>query len=123
MWRRFGFRAPLLVAIVLAGCATLPPVKQIEDVKILAGDWEGLITLPSDDQIVRVRLTIKEDGSLVVPTSTSTVNGTIYLSGGQALFRTSRPSSGTVTLYEGDGKRMLRFVATDGVSTDVTPVK
>ncbi len=121
MRTRLGLTA-LLAGIVLAGCATLPPARPIQDVKTLAGVWEGRIKSPSGPDLPVV-VTIKEDGSYVITSPSERVTGTIYLSGTQPLFKTSRPSSGTVTLYEGEGKRMLRFVSTDEVSTEVTRVK
>jgi hypothetical protein len=65
-------------------------------------------------------MTVKEDGSYTVTTVNGTVTGTIYLDAGKLMFRSSRPSTGTMTLYEGDGKRVLRAVATDGVAADWT---
>jgi hypothetical protein len=113
----------LLIGIVLAGCASLPPARPIQDVKILAGVWEGWVKTPSGGQDLRVVVAIKEDGSYVTTSPTGTTTGTIYLSDGQPLFKTSRPSNGTVTLYEGEGKRVLRFVSTDEVSMNVTQTK
>jgi hypothetical protein len=117
-----GF-AILLIGIVLAGCAVLPPARPIQDVKMLAGVWEGWVKTPSGGQDLPVVVTIKEDGSYVTTSQTGTTTGTIYLSGSQPLFKTSRPSSGTVTLYESEGKRILRFVSTDEVSMDVTQTR
>jgi hypothetical protein len=112
-----------LAVALLAGCASLPPAKAIQDVKVLAGNWEGWGSPPSGGQGFSVKATIKEDGSYVSTTSNSTLTGTVYLSGGQALYKNSRPSSGTVTLYQGEGKRILRFVAADGFTAEMTPVK
>jgi hypothetical protein len=112
-----------LIGVMLGSCASLPPAKPIQDVKVLAGDWEGWGAPPSGGQGFSVKATIKEDGSYISTTPNSTLTGTIYLNGAQALYKTSRPSSGTVTLHEGEGKRILRFVATDGFTAEMTPVK
>jgi hypothetical protein len=121
MKTNLGF-VSLLIGIVLAGCASLPPAKPIQDVKILGGVWEGWVATPSGGQDLQV-VVAKEDGSYVTPSPTGTTTGTIYLSDGQPLFKTSRPSNGTVTLCEGEGKRIIRFVSTDEVSMDVTQTK
>jgi hypothetical protein len=123
MRNRFALVA-LLTGSLLAGCVSLPPAKPIQDVKVLAGDWQGWVSPPGGVFGVKIRgtVTIKEDGSFVAnvpgwPIST----GSIYLSGGQMLYKSNRPSTGTVTLYEGAGERILRFLASDGVTAQATP--
>ena len=117
----------LVIGMVLAGCATtasLPPMKPIQDVKVLAGEWGGWVTV--NNQNVQAKLVIKEDGSYVggpMYGVGNPITGSIYQSGDQVLYKSSRPSNGTVTLYEGAGQRVLRFTSTDGALADFTPIK
>ena len=72
---------------------------------------------------VTITLKIKEDGSYTgSPSRGNSLTGQLSLNGGQLSFQSSRPASGTVILFEGDGKRILRFTSTEG-STDFTAVK
>jgi hypothetical protein len=115
----FGFTTP-----VSAKSETVPPAGSIQDVKELAGDWEGWSQAPGRAQNLPVKLTIKSDGSTITTlTQGRTLTGSIYHSGGQILFKTSRPSGGTVTLHEAEGKRVLRLISADGVTTELTPIK
>lgn len=67
--RRWGKLIPrgygltlFLIAVVLTGCATLPPVRPVENVKSIAGTWEGTVSAPGGGRFW-LRFTINEDGS------------------------------------------------------------
>lgn len=139
--KRTAFLVPMLVLV--AACASFPPAKPVQDVKDLAGKWEAWLPVPWDsshDGAFKVQLTVKEDGSYTATTqflgtllgeqlsltpSFRTIHGVIHMSGGQAVYQPDRaPAGGTVTLFEGDGKRVLRFSSASATgSVDFTPTK
>ncbi len=112
------------VVALLAGCASLPPAKPISDVKSLAGKWEGYTT--NQRGTFPLTLTIKEGGSYsaFVPAANTTVTGTMQVIDGKVRFRTADGATGTTTLHEGGGKRILRSVRDDGsVTSEYEPAK
>ncbi len=82
----------LLVAVCLLGCATAPPesspVVQIEGLSTLAGKWEWTSRLETPARLGPGPVAVR-------------------IEGGKILFE-SRDTSGTFTLHEGEGKRVLR---------------
>jgi hypothetical protein len=114
--------AAFLVGLV--GCATtLPPAQTVSDVKVLAGTYDGWISNPNGN--FQAKLTVQPDGSYVGEgyRGGAPVAGRIYLFNSQTRYE-SPTSKGTVTLHDGDGKRVLRFVRDDGsASGEFTPVK
>jgi hypothetical protein len=117
-----------VIAFLLAACATttssLPPIKPIQDVKELAGEWSGWVMIAN--QNTQVKLVIKDDGSFIanrIYGVATPLTGEIYRSGDQILYKTSRPSNGMITVYENAGQRVLRFTPTSGTSADFTPIK
>lgn len=133
----------VLMLVLVAACASLPPAKPVQDVKELAGNWETWLPVPWGNvhrESFRVRLTVNEDGSYTATTqflgtllgepralapSFRTICGVIHVSGGQAVYQPAgAPAGGVVTLFERDGKRVLRFASAsaDG-SIDFTPTK
>jgi hypothetical protein len=101
-----------LILFVVVGCATLPPVRDVKDV---AGVWRGRVLGPLGHGMAT--LTVREDGAYT---------GTLYLDGGDREFSgrltvagrqvryLDAGGTGTVTLDERAGRRVLRFVSDGG---------
>jgi hypothetical protein len=123
------------LAVVLAACATggvargLGTPVAITDVKMVAGRWQGLMSPETGrerDDFVEVRL--GEDRTYEAKTSRTIgvmdARGSYQLSDGKLLFRGQR-STGTATLWEKDGSRVLTVAVTttDGLrySARLTP--
>lgn len=125
---RFSIVAPLLLSLAMASCAsTLPPAVKVQDFKTIAGKWQGTLTTPQTS--VEMVLTIKDNGSFENITSApigdnTRFEGILRLREGQIIWL-SRTSgrSGTYTLHEGDGRRVLTGRTDDGAATSkLTPV-
>jgi hypothetical protein len=100
------------------------PAKPISDVRSLAGKWEGYTT--NERGTFPVTMTANEDGSysVFVPAANTTVTGVMQVTDGKARFRTADGATGTTTLYEGEGKRVLKSVRDDAsVTTELRPAK
>ena len=122
-------RALLIVVIASAiGCSSVP-VKPVTSVKDVAGKWTG--SGRTDVGLSALDWTIHEDGRVDViaaVTGAPPIRGIARVSVRDGrLFYESGTSSGPVTLYEGEGRRMLRY---DGVTrggaragADLTPAK
>ena len=119
-------RAPRLMALALLGIAvaactgpraakSLPstPVS-IADFNAVAGVWEGLLQglpgAPSREDWVSME--IGRDGSYSLATfrriGVLQGSGTLRLSDGRLYLQAEEGGSATFTLYEGDGRRLLR---------------
>ena len=112
-----------LVSISLAGCAgstasssQLPSTQvPITSVSAVAGKWAGTVRRDPSTEDDWVDLTIKDDGSYEVR-SFRTIGailggGRLTVSNGQLTTQTERASS-TLTLYEGEGRRVLKMDGT-----------
>ena len=124
--RRLSALSVLLVATVLVACATLPPAKPVQDLRTIAGKWEGTFTAPFGT--FPYALTIKEDGSWegLAPTSPFPKSeGTMAARDGKV--RSVSKTTGityTITLHEGEGQRILSGRSEDGsVTFRLTPAK
>jgi hypothetical protein len=125
------FRYSLLVSLVassLMACATLPPAQPARDVKNIAGKWEGSLTSRSGN--LPITLTIKEDGTWesIVPALSNPgprFEGTVAVADGKFRWKSiTSGRTGTYTLHEGDGKRVLVTSADDGSSVgELRPAK
>jgi NitT/TauT family transport system substrate-binding protein len=108
----------LLLATLVAGCASLPPARPIADVRSLAGAWTG--TMAIDGAAHEGVSTIEPDGRYTVllphrPPGRFT--GVITVRDGQARYRSDTTgSTGTLTLHEDGGRRTLVWRADDGSS-------
>jgi hypothetical protein len=119
----------VLIGVVLAGCASLPPARPATDLKAIAGKWEGTVTAASGRKFTFTS-TIREDGTAesVVPELSNpgprfalrvTVEGGKYRWKSETTGRV-----GTYVLHEGDGRRVLVSRADDGSSySEATPAK
>jgi hypothetical protein len=118
-----------LVTMLLVGCATLPPAQPVSDIKQIVGKWEGTLKT-SGGRSYPMTTTINPDGTYesIVPALSNPgprFPGTVEVSrGGLRWTSTATGRTGTYTLHEGDGKRVLRSVADDRTSTsESTPIK
>jgi len=117
-----------VIGLLLVGYATTVSLSQtrqtVTSLQALTGTWEGSVRdVLAIGDTVTITLKIKEGGSYTwSPSRGNSLTGQLSLNGGQLSFQSSRPASGTVILFEGDGKRILRFTSTEG-STDFTAVK
>jgi hypothetical protein len=100
-----------LVAVVLVGCATLPPLSAVQDLKSIAGTWEGSFRVQKGQ--FQGTDTIREDGtgdwSATWTGGSDRGTESFLVDNGVIRWRSSSGRSGTVTLHEGDGKRVLTW--------------
>ena len=124
--RRLSALSVLLVATVLVACATLPPAKPVQDLRTIAGTWQGTVTSSSGTS--PYTLTIKEDGSwegLAPDIPPGRFEGKMSVKEGKIrLISHTTGRTGTYTLHEGEGKRALTG-ATDekDVTVQLRPAK
>jgi hypothetical protein len=122
----FRFRASLVfivIILVVVGCASVPPAKSVTSVADIAGKWAGTGWGPRGSG--NVMLTINPDGTYTAVVPSGTFTGRIRLTDGK-LRSTGDQSkaTGTFTLHEGDGRRVLRHKGDDGQSgSELTPAR
>ena len=109
--RRYASVVGLIM--VLAGCATVPPAMPIATFGEIAGTWEGQYVLPSGELGPRWEQTIREDGQMRFKRFELPVEGTrqLQLRDGRVVYDDSMFWSGVLTLYEVQGRRILKDVA------------
>jgi hypothetical protein len=106
-------RWPLVVVLLLAGCAAAVPIQTTAD---LSGEWTGRVTSPAGH--APARLSIAPDGAFT---------GTMYLDAGDRPFHGSvlvvrrgqaryqgTDGNGVVRLTDDHGRAVLRFLRDDG---------
>ena len=100
--------------MMLTGCATVPPAKPIATFSEIAGTWEGQYVLPSGELGPRWELTIRGDGQIRFKRFEVPVEGTrqLQLCDGKVVYDDALFWSGTLTLHEVEGRRILKDVAT-----------
>ena len=96
----------LLTALVTpAGCASLPPARQVTDMALIAGRWQGQITFARGSYQL-FYLTIEPDGRVVASWDGVTRYGKVTLEGPR-----TRVSfyiwSGSLDYLEGSGQRVI----------------
>jgi hypothetical protein len=110
------FRTSLIFSVMIvvaAGCASVPPAKNVTSVADLAGKWSGTGWGPrgSGD----VTMSINPDGTYTAVVPSGTFTGKITLTDGKLRSLSDQSkATGTFTLHEGDGKRVLRHKGDDG---------
>jgi putative ABC transport system substrate-binding protein len=106
----------VLVAPHAAGAQpALPPVRAITDLKSVAGQWDAVATSTTGPSGPFV-WTIREDGSYEM--APFGLSGTVRVSEGKLLYRGALTGrTGSLTLHEGGGRRLLRGASDDGVYT------
>ncbi len=107
----------ILIALVLlfglAACASLPPRAKPQDLKSIAGKWEGYANIPIGN--FKTTDNIREDGNNEWTAGSDKGTSTLSVSGDVIRWRSSSGRSGTVVLHEGDGQRVLVWMV-DGCS-------
>lgn len=121
VWWSAGVGLVVAVALV-SGCAStgssampLPPVKMLQpaDFASLAGEWQGILrgaagTSPASmGRSTIVSVTVAADGSYTSNIGGLPGVGKAGIEGGKVVFAGS-VTRGTATLYEGDGRRVLK---------------
>jgi len=109
MRRRRGWTlsAALLLAALLApaGCASLPPARQVTDIALIAGRWQGQITFARGSYQL-FYLTINPDGTVIASWDGVTRYGKVTLEGPR-----TRVGfyiwSGSLDYLEGSGQRVI----------------
>ena len=107
--RRAGLvlAAILLIAVAVgpAGCAPLPPARQVTDINLLVGRWQGQITF-SRGPYQLFYLTINPDGTLIASWDGVTRWGKVTLEGARTRF-SFYIWSGNLDYLEGGGNRVI----------------
>ncbi len=105
-WALIGAVALLaVVSVGPAGCASLPPARQVTEMGLVAGRWQGQITF-SRGPYQLVYLTINPDGSLVGSWDGVTRYGKVTLEGQRTRF-SMYIWSGSLDYLEGNGERVI----------------
>ena len=105
------------VALLLALVLALSPLdgvageKRIDDVKELAGSWQGWVT--RDEGREGATMIVSSDGSYrALTTRGASTEGKFYLQDGQLRYRSSR-TTGAVSLAEDQGTTRLTMMPAD----------
>jgi len=104
-------KALVLITVLASGCASLPPAQTAQDLKQIVGKWGGIDGVGT--------MTISETGRYrAVNAMGREFVGQVQVSEGRFQFKSETTGlSGTMTLYEGDGTRILRTRTDDGSIT------
>lgn len=120
--------ATLVTLTVLFGCASLPPAKPATDLKAIAGRWEGTIQLRSGSYAFTS--TIREDGitETIIPAASNPgprFTGLVTVENGRYRWKSETTGrTGTYTLHESNGRRVLVGRSDDGASaTEAIPAQ
>jgi hypothetical protein len=110
----------MLVVAILAGCASLPPAKPIDNPASIVGQWRGTAWDPVGKS--QVTLTYKADGTYEFITPNARGTGSWRVADGKVYWSNTAGMKGQATLHEGDGDRVLKAVSDDGrFSSEVRP--
>lgn len=126
--RQLRVPAILLVGIAMAACASsLPPAVQVQDLRMIAGKWQGTGKGPAGTSARA--LTIREDGDYESVVSSpgggfTKYEGVLRLRAGKIVWLSrTTGGSGIMTLHEGGGQRVLSGQSDNGsVTFTLTPV-
>jgi len=111
-----------LIALLLAGCASLPPEKPITSISDIAGEWRGTIR-SGGGPFQFVDVSIKPDATMVMQWGINTRWGRVAVVNGRATFDLEI-WTGAIYYLEGPEGRFLLIQATFGVfDAQVSPVK
>jgi hypothetical protein len=113
-------RAVALVALLLAGCASVPSaIRTPEDLQSLAGTWQGWVVTSLD--FAPAVLEIHADGTFEMSgmrtSDLRTVTGTLILSGGTLRLDGAGNWRGTVAISRMGSKRVLTIERDDQLSS------
>ena len=126
MTRRSQSLCAGIAVTFVAGCASLPPPRPVADVCAIAGRWEGSVSTPRG--AFPAKQTIERDGSAVTEAPAlppGRFESQYTASDGKVRFRSKTTGrTGSCSLHEGEGRRVLSCRSDDGVtSVDWTPAK
>jgi hypothetical protein len=118
-----------LIGVMLGACASmsLPPERPVTDLKAIAGRWQGFTVVGGNR--FDLTSTIREDGTYenIIPALSNPgprFTGRVRVEGGQFRWRSDTTGrTGTWTLREGDGQRVIVSRADDGGYSEYRPVK
>jgi hypothetical protein len=119
--------ACLSVATVITACASLPPAKAITSVSQIAGKWQGIGS--SGFGSTQVTQTINPDGSYTAVLASGpragSYTGKITMVDGKLRGKGDQTgATGTYSLHEGEGQRVLVYKSDDGATgSELKPVK
>lgn len=103
--RPLGALLLLAVAFALAGCAPLPPTRQVSDIALIQGKWQGQIKFGFGGYQLFYP-TIEPDGRLVASWGSVTRYGQVTVGPGPTRF-SLYIWSGTLDYLEGGGDRVI----------------
>jgi len=118
----------LLLLVLAAGCAGIPPAKPISDMEEIAGRWEGNLVLKAPERgllFAGATWVLNRDGTFAMTSPWGTARGTFRIVDGRIHFP-SRGStfSGIAGVREGGGGRMLLSWHDDDVASgEWTPAR
>jgi hypothetical protein len=95
----------VLAALAPAGCAPLPPARQVTDINLIAGRWQGQIAFGRGSYQL-FYLTINPDSTLIASWDGVTRWGKVTIEGGRTRF-SFYIWSGNLDYLEGNGARVL----------------
>ena len=102
------------------GTSPLPPATPVQDLRSLVGKWEGRVTSSGLSASEPITWTVDADGSYDLEPFGQ--KGRLEIREGKVRFKNlATGRTGTVTLHEGGGRRILRGVADDGLTWELTP--
>lgn len=118
--------APLLLSLAPSGCASaLPPAVPVQDLKAIAGRWQGTWNSPQGS--FHEDWTIKEagtegtyEGTRAAPPvgGKADFEGLLRVRDGKIVWLSRTTGrSGTMTLHEAEGRRVLSGQSDDGSNT------
>lgn len=114
-----------MVALLIMGCASLPPAKPVTDIQMIAGRWEGTIATRQGSLPGRALINADGSGITEVPTGPGRFEIDYKVANGRVSWH-SRTSgrSGMCSLHEDASERILRCQGDDGRSAvDWKPAK
>jgi hypothetical protein len=118
-----AFLVSVAIAALAAGCASLPPARSVTSLNQIAGRWQGTGYGPAGS--AAITQTINPDGSYSAVLPSGTFTGRITLGDGKLRGKSDQTgNTGTYSLHEGEGKRVLIYKSDDGrVSSELTPAR
>lgn len=113
----------LVFVVAASACASLPPAKEVKDVGEIAGKWEGTGTGPGG--AVGVTSTINPDGTFTSIIGERKFTGKIQVVDGKLRGKGDQTgNTGTWSLHEDKGKRILVYRSDDGrIGAELMPAK